>query len=355
MADEEQEHLEDGWQAKDLRSGVAKVYAEAKRRNVLGIRAATVWAVVLLIYGCLDIVGVASVAPMLWGFAAGLVTILLVALSMSRTPGPLLITFTLVLIDLVLVAYRIPELYERGEAIDFWATSIRVVAGPVAALLVLDGYLGALSIQAFKRGFSPGADWRTRVNPLMLKAVVIGSCVGAVLLGMAVWFGAIRSGFAERGAYFVPRDFLEVVHDVQESSGLMNVLPFSDEPGPTTQDYPEAAVPIESLAGLDTFAQRAVREAFEFGAESDEQGCVLEGQGRQSRCREDRCKHWSRVFVRACLTKTPRLASFCEGVPAPTAVEEGIEWAKTRCAGRVFDLCREILYAVQGHCHPPED
>ena len=28
--------------------------------------------------------------------------------------------------------------------------------------------------------------------------------------------------------------------------------------------------------------------------------------------------------------------------------------AQRLCAGREFETCREILYAVQGHCHPPD-
>src|SRR5689334_20392834 len=160
MADD-QELVEDGWQARDLRSGVAKVFQEAKRRCILGIRAAAAWAVVMLFFAIIDMAGVVEIGPPIWEFVAALGVMLLAALGMSRTPGPMLASAIVILIDLTLVAFRLPGIFERRESAELALTSIRITLAPVALTMVLSGYLGALSIQAFKLGFSPGQDWRT--------------------------------------------------------------------------------------------------------------------------------------------------------------------------------------------------
>jgi hypothetical protein len=353
MADE-QELLEDGWQARDLRSGVAKVFQEAKRRNILGIRAAAVWAVIVLIYAVLDVLGVSAVAPAIWELVAGLSIMLMTALAMSRAPAPMLVTALVILADLIIVAYRLPEIFEKGETSDLAFTSVRITLAPAAMIFVLQGYLGALSIQAFKLGFSPGQDWRTRVNPFMLQATAVGACAGALGLGVAIWFGAINAGFSKPGAMMEMKTPQEIAAENQSASAS-SLLPFmTPAPPPAEQDYPENAKPIGTLEGLDAFTRREVEDAFDFGLKTDQAGCVDEGQGRQSRCRDERCVHWSRVFVRACLTKSKKDPKYCDGVPDPTMVEPGILWAQRLCAGRSFELCREILYAVQGHCHPPD-
>ena len=61
------------------------------------------------------------------------------------------------------------------------------------------------------------------------------------------------------------------------------------------------------------------------------------------------------MFARACLTQSRKTEKFCDAVPDPLLLEAGLEWAQRMCAGRNFETCRELLYAVQGHCHQPED
>jgi hypothetical protein len=369
---EEQELHEDGWQARDLRSGVAKVFQEAKRRSILGIRAGSAWAVIMLLYAIVDMAGVVHVGPPLWEFCAALGVMLLAALGMSRTPGPMLVAAIVILADLMIVAFRLPAIFERKETVELALTSIRITLAPVALTMVLSGYLGALSIQAFKLGFSPGQDWRTRLNPMMLQFVSIGACVLVVVIGVASWFGAIGAGFAQTGVVWTNVD--PYVNNVELQTSVPEIEradrvgkdpePFFDlrvltgeeeDIEPEVPSYPDAAKPIRSLEGWDKFGQREVEDAWEFGADTDEAGCVAEGQGRQDRCRDDRCRLWTRVFVRACLTKAKKSPSYCNGVPEPTRVRDGFKWAESLCAGRLFETCREIQYAVQGHCHPPEN
>jgi hypothetical protein len=371
MADE-QEQNEDGWQARDLRSGVAKVFQEAKRRNILGIRAGAVWAVLMLVYAIVDMAGVVQIGPPLWEFVAALGVMLLAALAMSRTPGPMLVAAIVILADLTIVAFRVPGIFERRETTEIALAAVRVTLAPVALSMVLSGYLGALSIQAFKLGFSPGQDWRTRLNPMMLQFVSVGACLLVIGVGIASWFGAIGAGFAQTGVVWHNADpFVNNVEvqtsepDVagaervgKDSESFLNlrVLTGDEEDiEPEVPSYPDAAKPIKTLEGWDSFGRREIEDAWEFGAKTDDTGCVAEGLGRQGRCRDDRCRLWSRVFVRACLTRAKKSPKYCEGVPEPIKVKDGFEWAERLCAGRLFEMCREIQYAVQGHCHPPEN
>src|SRR5262249_40679834 len=140
------------------------------------------------------------------GFGA----ILLAALSVSRAPGPLLGSGGVVLGDLVMISYRLPELIDHGTPTDHIATASRVAMAPVALFLILNGYFGSLSIQAFKQGFSPGQDWRTRISPMMMQMMVLGSCVFALILGSGAWYGAVVSGFAETDSMFFKKPKKEV-------------------------------------------------------------------------------------------------------------------------------------------------
>lgn len=370
MADEQQDLLQEGWQAHDLRSGVAKVYAEAKRRNTMGIRVTAIWAVMLLLFGTIDMTGAANVAPPLWDFFAGGGLILLSALAMSRAPGSLLGAGATSIIDLVVVAYGLPELIDGGTAVDYTCLAMRVVLAPFAIFFIMNGYFGALSIQAFKQGFSPGADWRTRINPAMMQFVIICSCIGALFLGVAVWTGAIMTGFAQTNVVWITRTLLKKPIEVKvartldveeaktdgEQPGVfanINVLKAEKKkPGSIAVKIPETAKPITSLAGLDDFMKAEVEEAYEFAEDADDAGCLAEAQGRQDRCRDDRCRYWSRVFARACLVKGKKTEHFCDNVPSPQIPDAGMTWAQRLCAGRAFEICREMLFAVQGHCHP---
>lgn len=363
----EEHDLQENWQAHDLRTGVAKVYDEAKKRSTLGIRVAASWAVVVLVYGVLGLAEVTRVAPTYWDILAGCGGILLAALSVSRAPAPLLAAAGLVLADVSFVSYGLPELIDRGAAGDHIAAGVRIALAPAAMLFVLNGYFGSLSIQAFKDGFSPGADWRTRMSPRVLQAVVVSSCLVALLLGVGTWIGAIMSGFAQTDVVWFTRSLMyepidltvaktldveEAKNDGKKPGAFANLNVLEPTPEPPFK-YPESAVPIESLKGLDDFTRHAVAEAFELAEDLTDSGCIQEGQGRQDRCRDDRCRYWSRVFSRSCLAKGRRTEHFCDNVPEVTAVDEGLKWAEGMCAGRNFEFCREMLYAMQGHCHPP--
>lgn len=367
MEDDHGQHLEEGWQANDLRTGVAKVYADAKRRNQTGKYVAAAWSAFMLVYAALNVVGIVAVTPPAWDFAAGIAVVFLALLGYSS--GPLLAASAIMLIDLGMVAYNLPGMREHGDTNEYMATALRVIVGPAALSFTLSGYLGALSIEAFKRGFSPGQDWRTRINPLMLQAAVFGSCAVALIVGVTTWFGAISAGFARTDVEWKSKDSLlpdvemdvarpkveEAKIDRRSPKHFLNIKVLTGE-GEKIEDateYPEAARPIETLDGLDAFSKHEIEDAFWFAEDTDEQGCEREAQGKQDRCRDDRCKHWARIFLRACLAKSRKTEHYCDGVPHPMKTEPGLIWAEARCVGRQFETCRELLFAVQGHCHPP--
>src|SRR6185369_4708745 len=285
MADE-QELLQEGWQAHDLRSGVAKVYAEAKKRSTLGIRIAASWAIVILVFGLLDFLDTVHVAPPLWDLAAGFGTILLAASSISRAPGPLLACVGAVLADLIVISHGLPDMLDHGTATDHIAAGIRIALAPVTMLLVLNGYFGSLSIQAFKNGFSPGQDWRTRITPRMMQVIVIGSCAASLMLGLGTWLGAVKAGF-EHSDTWITRSLLLKPIDLKVAKPKIDgaktdgkepepfaTLTVFDPKNPPPFKYPESAVPIESMKDMDDFTRHAVQEAFEFAEDTNDDGCM---------------------------------------------------------------------------------
>jgi hypothetical protein len=354
VAMDDPQELQEGWQAHDLRSGVAKVYHEAKQRSTTGVRVAASWAIVMVVYGILAFAGEVNVSPSyIWDSAAGFGAILLAALSVSRTPGPMLGAALLVLADVAAVSYNLPDVIDRANVVDHVGAAVRLVVAIVALLFILTGYVGSLSIEAFKNGFSPGADWRTRISPKMLQFVVAGSFVTALVMGLGSWAGAIKAGFAQTGAVPLkqPKEQPAPKPAAEES---FSISPFAEkEDKPFV--YPESAVPIDNVQGLDVFMRQNVDEAYEWAAGEADAACLIEAHGRQDRCRDDRCRYWARVFARACLSRAKKTEHFCDDVPEVTAVVDGNRWAERRCAGRNPETCREMLFTMQGHCHPPPE
>lgn len=368
MMEGQGEHPE-GWEARDARSGVAKVFEEAKDRTTLGVQVAVGWAVLTLVWGLLDFTGATAVTPPLWDVTAGIGAGVLGSLALSRTPGPLLAAATAVLVDLAVAAFHFPEMVDHGSVGDHVAAGVRLIVAPVVIVFLLNGYFGALSIQAFKAGFSPGADWRTRINPRTVQIGIVLSCLVALVAGVGSWAGAVRAGFAQTDVVWATKYLVdktvqietarpkveEARTDGEKPGGVKFDIKVLEEPKvPAIIPYPEAAVPVTSIEGLDEFTKVEVEDAWYDAADLDEAGCVLEGHGRQDRCRDDRCKHWARFFVRACLVKSRKTPKFCDGVPDVTDGIKGEEWAQRLCAGRNLATCRELLFAVQGHCRPPK-
>lgn len=359
----------EGWEVRDARSGVVEMYEEAKGRTRLGVQVAVGWAVLAMVWGLLDFTGATAVTPPLWDIAVGLGAGVLGSIGLSLTAAPLLAAAAAVLVDLAVTAFHCPEMLDHGSVGDHLAAAVRLIVAPVTIAFLLNGYWGALSIQAFKMGFSPGADWRTRLNPRTVQVGIVISCLVAFVGGIGSWAGAVRAGFARTDVVWATKYLVDETiqletarpkvgaarRDGEKTGGVRFEIKVLDAPTvPAIIAYPEAAAPVESSQGLDDYARGEVEQAWDEAADLDEAGCVIEGHGRQDRCRDDRCKYWARFFVRACLVKSAKTPKFCDAVPEVTDGTRGEEWAQHLCAGRNLEICRVLLFAVQGHCRPPK-
>lgn len=360
-----EEAREDNWMAKDLTSGLAKVYAAAKQRVHLAARVAAGWGVFLMLLGVLNFVGAVAVSPAPWEAAAGLSAILLSATATSLAIRPPVFTAVLVILDLIAVSANLPILFEEGAPAQLVIAGLRVVGAPFVLYAMVLGYMGAADIKSFRDGFREKDEWRATVNPMVLKFVVVSACAVALLGGLVVWKNAVMAGLA-KGVGNVPleseaepdsrrlagggtRRGASQGEEGKGGGGAAGGKPDSGKPG----EVPESSIPILSTQGLAGPSLRAAREGMAFGAKHDETGCLIEGLHRQDRCRDKWCGKHVRMFLRACLPKSRASAGFCDGVPGPMLIEEGAKWAETVCAGRNFGVCREYYYGVQGHCHRP--
>ncbi len=358
-----EETREDNWMAKDLTSGLSKVYAAAKQRIHLAARVAAGWGVFLMLLGGLNFAGLVAISPAPWEAAAGLSAVLLSATATSLAMRPPVFTGLLVILDVVAVSANLPILFEDGAPEQLVIACLRVVGAPFVLYAMLLGYMGAADVKSFRDGFRERDEWRATVNPMVLRFVVVSACAVAVLGGLVVWKNAVLAGLA-KGAGSVPiaseagPDSPRFVANGTrpgasqgEASKGTGEAPrggsVPDKPG----EVPESSIPVLSIEGLAGPSLRAAREGMAFGAKHDETGCLIEGLHRQDRCRDKWCGKHVRMFLRACLPKSRPSAGFCEGVPGPMAVEEGAKWAETVCAGRNLGICREYYYGVQGHCH----
>ena len=360
-----EEAREDNWMAKDLTSGLSKVYAAAKQRIHLAARVAAGWGVFLMLLGVLNFAGLVAISPAPWEAAAGLSAILLSATATSLAIRPPVFTALLVILDVFAVSANLPILFEDGAPAQLVIACLRVVGAPFVLYAMVLGYMGAADVKSFRDGFRERDEWRATVNPMVLRVVVVSACTVAVLGGLVVWKNAVMAGLA-KGVGNVPLEreadpesprfagggMRRGAAQDEESKGAGGSARGESAPG-KPGEVPESSIPVLSTAGLAGPSLRAAREGMAFGAKHDETGCLIEGLHRQDRCRDKWCGKHVRMFLRSCLPKSRPSEGFCEGVPGPMAVEEGTRWAETVCAGRNLGICREYYYGVQGHCHRP--
>lgn len=106
----------------------------------------------------------------------------------------------------------------------------------------------------------------------------------------------------------------------------------------------------EKLKGV---GDRAKAEGSAFAYEHDANECVDEGLRRLS-VRSgivDQAEH--KLFLKACLEKAKRPATFCAGVPARGELVQSATWAVERCVakGRSGDQdCGRLMQAVAEAC-----
>jgi hypothetical protein len=101
-------------------------------------------------------------------------------------------------------------------------------------------------------------------------------------------------------------------------------------------------------------AERLVREGREFGAKTNNAGCLEEALSRHKRDKSITGRISTQGFLTICLQASEPSPGFCEGVPPQNEIMKSANWALKKCAdaGLQNDQgCQQIFGAVQSYCH----
>jgi hypothetical protein len=105
--------------------------------------------------------------------------------------------------------------------------------------------------------------------------------------------------------------------------------------------------------GLVASGQQGLAEGKEFGARTDNQGCVDEGVARQRKAVGFGELMKSGIFLRSCLDASRPVPNFCDGVPGALQFVKAVEWRKAQCEkyGLGQDQqCPQLFQQVQQFC-----
>jgi hypothetical protein len=100
--------------------------------------------------------------------------------------------------------------------------------------------------------------------------------------------------------------------------------------------------------------ERHTKEAEEFGAKTNNEGCLKETLSRYKSDKSIPGRISTSVFLGICLQKSEPSPGFCDGVPANGEIMKSSTWALKKCAdaGLQNDQgCQQIFGAVQAYCH----
>jgi hypothetical protein len=101
-------------------------------------------------------------------------------------------------------------------------------------------------------------------------------------------------------------------------------------------------------------AEKLVKEAREFGAKTNNGGCLEEALSRHKRDKSITGRISTQGFLTVCLQASEPSPGFCEGVPPQNEILKSANWALKKCAdaGLQNDQgCQQIFGAVQSYCH----
>ena len=100
-------------------------------------------------------------------------------------------------------------------------------------------------------------------------------------------------------------------------------------------------------------AEQLVKEAREFGAKTNNEGCLEEALSRHKRDKSFTGRISTQGFLTVCLQTSEPSPGFCDGVPTQNEILKSANWTLKKCseAGMQNDQgCRQILSAVQTYC-----
>src|SRR5262245_51130372 len=100
-------------------------------------------------------------------------------------------------------------------------------------------------------------------------------------------------------------------------------------------------------------AERVGKEAKEFGAKTNNEGCLKEALSRHKRDESITGRLSTNIFLGICLQESSPSPGFCDGVPPNGEIMKSANWTLKKCsdAGLQNDQgCQQMFGAVQGYC-----
>jgi hypothetical protein len=104
-------------------------------------------------------------------------------------------------------------------------------------------------------------------------------------------------------------------------------------------------------------AKQLAKEGEEFGAKTNNAGCLEEALSRHKRDNSFTGRISTQGFLTVCLQASKPSPGFCDGVPPRNEIMKSANWALKKCAdaGLQNDQgCQQIFGAVQSYCHRSE-
>src|SRR5262245_23973505 len=101
-------------------------------------------------------------------------------------------------------------------------------------------------------------------------------------------------------------------------------------------------------------AEQIGKEAKDFGARTDNEGCLKEALTRLKRDKSFTGQLSTQGFLIVCLQASEPSPGFCDGVPDQDEITESANWMLKKCsdAGMQNDQsCQGLISAVQSYCH----
>ena len=96
------------------------------------------------------------------------------------------------------------------------------------------------------------------------------------------------------------------------------------------------------------------KDAKEFGAKTDNEGCLKETLARHKRDKSYTGQISTQGFLIVCLQASEPSPGFCDGVPEQNEIMESANWTLKKCsdAGMQNDQsCQRLFGAIQAYCH----
>lgn len=99
--------------------------------------------------------------------------------------------------------------------------------------------------------------------------------------------------------------------------------------------------------------EQVISEAQEFGAQTDENGCLKHTFSSLDACENFSCNLKESVFFAACLTVAKPSNGFCDYAPQDNSLKQQAEWSVARCKQlkRDDEMCVQLMTHVSTHCN----